>query len=740
MLKMYRLICSVLVIFTTFVGMKKWIFLLLLSNTLLAQVQMPAFTQYQWNLLKHAASNAQALTSYELQAIPVNQLNGVDYLSAMGTMRPSPNWSHFTSLGVLRGAVVGSVCTVKIPLHVIDELDLSAVFSLFEIPSKVAPLLDRARYDVGADSVYWGINLPEGFDGDDILIGVTDWGFDYTHPMFYDTLLQQTRVVAAWDQFKNSGPHPAAYGYGAEYIGADELLAAQVDTANIYSYNTHGSHVAGIAAGGGAGIQYRGMAPAAGLLFTTFLIDAASVIEGFQWMQQIAESQGKRLVINMSWGLTYMGTLDGTSLLSQVIDQMSDEGVVFVASAGNNGDNDHHIKHTFDNSQFQTRVNFDAQTPEPNNWGQSITMWGEPNQSFWSRVQVYNNLNALVAESAIYNTASMPAYFDSLMIVGNDTLFFNLTTDAAFPTNSRPHMRLRVRNNSNSLRVILNSGAQSGTVHYWNVIELLTGVGNWGLPFTSFGTTAVSGDSQYSIAEPTCAASCISVAAYSARYLSQFGNPTGGGVASFTSYGPLLNEVQKPDVAAPGVNVCSSISSFTDASYNAIDNVVFNGTQYDFARYSGTSMSSPCVAGIAALLLDANPLLTAAQVKEILMATARTDQFTGPISAPGDVRWGMGKVDAYAAVQMALQTEGLNTGVVQSKVLSIYPNPASNEIFIRIPSNEQPSTVTLFSMSGQQFNLPISMGRVDVSTLASGAYVLRVQTQDGVAQARVVVE
>ncbi len=728
-----------LVIFTTFVTMKKWIFLLLLSNPVWAQVQMPAATEYQWNILKYAA-DANVLSSSDFQSMPINELNGIQYLSAMGKLRSNPDWSEFEALGVLKGAVIGSIATVKIPLDAIDAIDLSTVFSLVEIPSKVAPLLDRVRYDVGADSVYWGINLPEGFDGSDVLVGVTDWGFDYTHPMFYDTLLQQTRIVAAWDQFKNSGPHPASYGFGAEYVGADELLAAQVDTANIYSYNTHGSHVAGIAAGGGAGIQYRGMAPAAGLLFTTFLIDAASVIEGFQWMQQIAESQGKRLVINMSWGLTYMGTLDGTSLLSQAIDQMSDEGVVFVASAGNNGDNDHHIKYTFDNSQFQTRVNFDAQTPEPNNWGQSITMWGEPAQSFWSRVQVYNSVNTLMAESAMYNTSSMLAYFDSLMVVGSDTVFFNITTDAAFPTNNRPHMRLRVRNNSNSLKVILNSGAESGAVHYWNVIELLTGVGNWGLPFTSFGTSAVSGDSEYSIAEPTCAASCISVAAYSARYLSQFGNPTGGGIASFTSYGPLLNEVQKPDVAGPGVNVCSSISSFTDASYNAIDEVLFNGTQYDFARFSGTSMSSPCVAGIAALLLDANPFLTPAQVKEILMTTARTDEFTGPINAPGDVRWGMGKVDAYAAVLLALQTEGLNTSAVESDKLSIYPNPTSNELFIRIPSHEQPSAVVLMSMSGQQITLPLIMGRVDVSSLASGAYVLRVQTEEAIAQVKVVVE
>ncbi|MFM7727199.1 MAG: S8 family serine peptidase, partial [Flavobacteriales bacterium] len=272
-----------------------------------------------------------------------------------------------------------------------------------------APALDRVRYDVGVDSVYFGAGLPEGFDGENVLIGVTDWGFDYTHPMFYDTLLQQSRVAAAWDQFKNSGPHPSGYNYGTVYETPEELMLAGGDTANIYSFGTHGTHVAGITGGGGAGIQYRGMAPAAGFLFTTFLIDAASVVDGFHWMQQVAQAQGKRLVINMSWGLTYMGTLDGTSLLSQVIDQMSDEGVVFVASAGNNGDNDHHIKYTFNNSEFQTRINFDAQTPQPNNWGESVTMWGEPNQTFLSRLQVYNSLNALQAETAQFMTNNMPA-------------------------------------------------------------------------------------------------------------------------------------------------------------------------------------------------------------------------------------------------------------------------------------------------------------------------------------------
>jgi len=717
--------------------MKRLILLLLLGNTLFAQVQMPSITKYQWDLLKNSLTSDASASVEFLTEVPVNRLNGIDYVSAMGRLNSAPDWSRFHELGVLHGAKVGSICTVKIPVHAIPQIELSDVFSLFEIPSKVAPSLNRVRYDVGADSVYWGVGLPEGFDGENVLIGVTDWGFDYTHPMFYDTLLQQTRIVAAWDQFKNSGPHPEGFDFGAEYATSTDLIANQSDTANIYSYGTHGNHVAGIAGGGGAGSQYRGIAPAAGFLFATFLIDAASVIEAFQWMQQIAEQQGKRLVINMSWGLTYMGTLDGTSLLSDVIDQMSDEGVVFVASAGNNGDNNHHIKRTFNNSQFQSRINFDAQTPEPNNWGQSVTMWGEPNKSFWTRVQVYNNLSALVAESAIYNTSNMPSYFDSLMIVGSDTIFFNLTTDDSFPTNQRPHMRLRVRNTGNSTRVILNSGAAEGTVHYWNIIELLTGVGNWGVPFTSFGTSGANGDSFYTIAEPTCASSCISVGAYSARYLSQFGSLLGGAVASFTSYGPLISEVQKPDVAAPGVNVSSSISSFTDASYNAVDDIMFNGTQYDFARFSGTSMSSPCVAGIAALMLDANPLLSSAQVKDILMETAREDQFTGVIMPPGDSRWGMGKVDAYAAVWQALNTEGLAVSNSELENNLVYPNPVSNTLqFVSFIKNGK---AELIDMNGRRTQLPIESNSMDVSNIASGVYVLQLDSEGKLIRTRVVI-
>ena len=77
--------------------------------------------------------------------------------------------------------------------------------------------------------------------------------------------------------------------------------------------------------------------------------------------------------------------------------------------------------------------------------------------------------------------------------------------------------------------------------------------------------------------------------------------------ASFSSNGPRYDGVMKPDVAAPGVAIASAISSYTDNSYNSIASIPFNGRTYHFAKFSGTSMASPMVAGVAALVLQANP-------------------------------------------------------------------------------------------------------------------------------------
>ena len=209
------------------------------------------------------------------------------------------------------GSRIGHIATLYCTPQQAKELEQNPEVKYIQDAGKISPNLTRVIPDLRADSVYQKHELQMGYTGKGVLIGVTDWGFDYSHPMFYDTALKQTRIIAAWDQFKTSGPHPAGYTYGTEYNGTAQLLAAQKDTYNIYQYATHGSHVAGISGGGGAGTLNRGVAYDANFLFVTFLVNEAAVLDAFAWMKAKADLLNMPLVINMSWGLYHFGTLDG---------------------------------------------------------------------------------------------------------------------------------------------------------------------------------------------------------------------------------------------------------------------------------------------------------------------------------------------------------------------------------------------------------------------------------------------
>jgi subtilisin family serine protease len=106
-----------------------------------------------------------------------------------------------------------------------------------------------------------------------------------------------------------------------------------------------------------------------------------------------------------------------------------------------------------------------------------------------------------------------------------------------------------------------------------------------------------------SIGSPGSAAKAITAAAVS--------NSRGGPpdvVASFSSGGPTPVSLQlKPDVAAPGLNILSSVPDRAGS----------------WAIFSGTSMASPHVAGAAALLRQRHPAWTVAQVKSALVLTGR---------------------------------------------------------------------------------------------------------------------
>ncbi len=704
-----------------------------LASCAVAQVRMSSNTILDLQTIAKAYKLEKENLDEINERYAIHHINGQDYVAFLGKKSISFNQSVLESQGIIVSSQIGEIISVRVPVASLNLLSEVQGIESLEIAGKIKPMLNTVPFATRADSVWAGYGLPQGYTGKDVIVGITDWGFDYSHPNFYDTLLQDTRILAAWDQFKTSGPHPNGYAYGTVYENPTDLINAGADTANIYSYATHGSHVAGIAGGSGAGTPYRGIGFESQFLFVTFLVDESAVLDAWQWMYDKAQAEGKRLVVNMSWGLYHFDAIDGTSALSQAIENYSDLGVVFVTSAGNNGDVNFHLDHDFSADTMITRVNFYNGT-QPTLWGQSLHMWGESGSTFEAGLRVFDASNNLLADGPLFATASNPVV-DTFLVVNSDTLFYNLSADDVYPSNGRPQMRLRVKRPTGGFVVTLKCVAPSGKIHFWNVTELTSDVGNWGMPFTTFGSGTYAGDNQYGIGAPACTDAAISIAAYAPEYYSGVGILLGGQIATFSSFGPLMTDSLKPDITAPGRLIASSISSYTDASFSQLTSVNFNGRTYPFARFSGTSMSSPATAGVVTLMLEANPYLAAEQVKEIIIETARIDTHTGNIP-PHSRRWGWGKVNAYAAVQLALNTVG-TIEIKEEPSWTLFPNPATNTLtFEGITAYEK---ITVVNAQGQTLSVSPNENTLDISSLSNGVYLLRIQTDGRITQKRFVV-
>ncbi len=108
-------------------------------------------------------------------------------------------------------------------------------------------------------------------------------------------------------------------------------------------------------------------------------------------------------------------------------------------------------------------------------------------------------------------------------------------------------------------------------------------------------------------------------------------------LATYTSVGPNVS------LAAPGGDFRFTANNGTGGVLSTTYNYVTKTPNYAF--YTGTSMAAPHVTGVAALVLAANPTMTAAQLRQRLQSTALD------VGAPGrDDRYGFGVVNAYNAL------------------------------------------------------------------------------------------
>ncbi len=553
--------------------------------------------------------------------------------------------SQLEALGVTVTSQAGPVFSAYIPPSAINAVsDLPGLVRIQDA-RVLRPNLDAATAETRIIPKVHGGTGPAfgGNTGAGVYVGIVDSGFDYKHSDFR-TSGGQSRFVNIWDQTSSTGIPPAGYGYGTEY----GQVALDGNTATITNPDGHGTHVTGIAGGNGSGTgngqpayRYTGVAPEATLVGVKTNFTDAGIIDGVSYIFGKAATAGVPAVVNLSLGGQF-GPHDGTDPLDVGVSSLTGPGKIVVASAGNERGAQIHARGTLpaagSPSVLEFRYTVDSYSVNPGTQNDLVLFDGyyESTDNYTVTVVSPTGQTLTVTRGNVnaIDTADGAIQIEN----GNNT---NTTGDyevfiAIFDYLSNHTPKAGV------WKIQYTRVASTGSyVDLWNYVNS----GNIGGRFTTNFTDDVT------IGSPGSGLDVVTVAAYTTKTTwlsingstySYTGAPPYGEIASFSSRGPLRDGTMKPDISGPGFGVMSTLASDVSTAGNEplIDP---DGKHW---MQAGTSMSSPMVTGLVALMLNKYGALTPAQVKTKLFATARTDAYTGAVP---NADWGYGKMDGSVA-------------------------------------------------------------------------------------------
>src|SRR5262249_22010306 len=135
-------------------------------------------------------------------------------------------------------------------------------------------------------------------------------------------------------------------------------------------------------------------------------------------------------------------------------------------------------------------------------------------------------------------------------------------------------------------------------------------------------------------------------------------------MATYSSRGPTaIDGVLKPDLVAPGNRIVAASAAGSVLSTTYPDRVVVDGPgKSEYIELSGTSMSTAVVSGAAALVLEARPQLTPAQVKATLQLTSSR------VAGAGLIEAGAGSLNVAGAIDVLAGQSGDSLAIANEPV------------------------------------------------------------------------
>jgi subtilisin family serine protease len=470
--------------------------------------------------------------------------------------------------GSCSGSIDNLICNSgTLNLSVYSSSDWRLIVQSFGRNLQVSDFSTTAYY-IGTGAVNTGRT------GRNVIIGVIDTGIDWCHPAFRKSD-GSSKVLYFYEPAKN-----------IEYTKTQiEQFISQRKCDG--DPDGHGTHVAGIA-------SY--IAPDADLIVVRTNFYDTDIILGLQYLRNKKDSLGRPMVVNMSLG-GHFGPHDGTSMLERAIANLSGNGFVVVAAAGNSGYIRMHAKVSGINSPVSFRLIFPREGDVMDGWYKNGTLRVEI-----CAVDVFNR--CITAERG--TSASGRLYCN--VYIDNTTTSHPLNGDGRFVVYFDC-------GGEYIIRLTPRSGTPNADLY------LVLGKGEFLDCFLNDGLGGFLG----TVIEPATSPYVIAVGALTSRFRTTTGISFTdlGKIAFFSSRGPTRDGRLKPEVVAPGYFVLAPEA----------------GTS-DYTLVAGTSMSSPVVAGLVALILEENPNLDVDGVRGILSSQALSDCFTG--SLPNNI-YGYGK-------------------------------------------------------------------------------------------------